>query len=420
MRKLAIVIGLMLLAALGLTACGNDKPAENWNPINLTVQGSAENIKCEEVDSALRQIDAAVTASKEDGNNTMADTIGLTTDGKIDQAKLDNVKQRTEARKASDACKAAASTTTTASNCVDGFVVKLDANAGGNLFSQGISPKSEDAKREILAKAKEDPRVLQVYYNASPRGQKTGVIQKTEDIAPLQNGACYTEQGRKWYASWAADWELVEVRNDRLPANGTNTGAVPNGQAFQSQGAIPAGTAFLVVYYDATGKEISRHWIRIECGNPVDETPFPGIGGPPPGAPPIVTPPPSNPPPSNPPPTNPPENPVCPPGTTGTPPLCKDEESAGPAHNPQFPDQQRPNPLPASPEMAQPNRPASPPPVYVPPARPTPVVPAPGNGGPTPYPTQAPPRNTPAPETQAPAPSAPQQPCIPSPGKTSC
>jgi|GEM_PF-4546363 len=303
-RRITAIVAALLALIFVISACGGN--SEGWTPTNLTGTGNVEQVACDQIDSAKNTVNEAESK----GDTSTLATIGLWVNGKLDENALNEVRDRLDKWK--EKCSQGPPPTTTSSvaavsDCVDEFVVKLDANVGGSLFSEGISPKSEDAKREILAKAKEDPRVLQVYYNASPRGQKTGTIQKAEDIAPLQNGACYTEQGRKWYASWAADWELVEIRNDTLPAYGTNTGAVPNGQAFQSQGAIPAGTAYLIVQYDATGKEIGRYWIRIECGNPVGKTPFPGIGGPPPGAPPIVTVPPTGgPPPTEPPPTEPP------------------------------------------------------------------------------------------------------------------
>lgn len=113
----------------------------------------------------------------------------------------------------------------------------------------------------------------------------------------------------------------------------------------------------------------------------------------------------------------PPTTPVCPPGQTGTPPNCKDTEASGPAHNPQFPEQQKPNPLPAAPADAQPTRPALPPAKYTPP--PVVVTPAPVGNIPAPTPIETP-RVIAPPEPAAPAPSTPVSTCSPAPGKTTC
>jgi len=98
----------------------------------------------------------------------------------------------------------------------------------------------------------------------------------------------------------------------------------------------------------------------------------------------------------------------CPPETPhGTPPNCKDGAESGPAHNPQFPDQQKPNKLPADPKYSQPTKPSDPPATYT---------------EPTPEPAPTTPRSTPAPTAQpsAPAPDDPGEVCILSPGKDHC
>ncbi len=148
-------------------------------------------------------------------------------------------------------------------------------------------------------------------------------------------------------------------------------------------------------------------------GTTTPETPPPGTTTPPTTTPPTTTPPTTTPPTTTPPTTTPPPE-TCPPGQHGTPPLCKDDPSDGPAHNPQLPPQQKPNPLPASPSHAQPTRPAPPPATYQPPAT-TRVVPPANQGGPTTHET---PRVTPTREAPAPKPEDPATGCIPAPGKT--
>lgn len=144
----------------------------------------------------------------------------------------------------------------------------LDGNAGASLFSQGLSPKSEEAKQQVLHVAQQDPRVLQTYYNASPLGQQAA-IQNATDIAPIANGGCYTAAGKTAYDQWSVLWKLTKVTTADLPATGTNTGAEPNGPAFQETGAIPDGHGYLVQYVDANGNVIGEHWVRQECGNVV-------------------------------------------------------------------------------------------------------------------------------------------------------
>ena len=96
---------------------------------------------------------------------------------------------------------------------------------------------------------------------------------------------------------------------------------------------------------------------------------------------------------------------------------CKDDSGAGPAHNSSVPAQRKPNPLPASPSMAQTTRPSGPQSVYTPPAQTsTVVVPPPNQGGPTQPST---PRTTAAPQSAAPTEATPSKDvCIPAPGKS--
>jgi hypothetical protein len=328
---IATVIGLALIA-LSLTACSpGEQSVENWNPINLTVEGSAENIECTQVDSALRQIEKAVSASLEDEDNTAADTIGLTTDSKLDQAKVDDVKKRVEDRKDSSKCKPASSSsaaattsastsstepddTDTLAKCKkDGqFVVHLDPNIEGNLVSRGANPETEQKRQDGLVYGACDPRYLMTYYNTSPLGGVTPIY-NVADIAPLEEGASYTEKGKDLYKEWAALWKTAVLKRvAAMPPTGVNTGSVPGGAPFQVEGGIPASPGWWVHYPGADPKY--DHWVRELCDQPVGRGKFPGIGGPPPGAPPIVTPPPTG--------TGGPP----PPGTTTVPPPTLDDK----------------------------------------------------------------------------------------------
>lgn len=398
-KRLGALTGALIIAllALMLSACGSS----DWNKADLTEYDKfGTTVQCDQIDTASETLETAV----KDNDGVALTQMGVWIDGKLDEAILkdarDNLnKWRTECPKSTSTVTstAASSSSASAEDCADGFGVKLQPNNGGDLVDGGLAPQTQEGKDKVAKIAKEDPRVLQVYYNASPLGNPLlgGVpITDAREIAPIENGTCYTEKGRSTYAEWLVVWKLTKVSNDKLPTTGVNTGAVPNGAAFQSEGAIPAGTAYMVVYFDATGKEIGRHWIRIECGNPVSPTPFPGIGGPPPGAPPIVTPPPT--------------------GTGGPPPPSLDHKipslGSGPRGNAPTGSGHNATPGPGAqiPHTPNPTTPYTPSPA----PQPTPVPP--NQGGPTPHPT---PRPTPPPvETGAPVPSAPETECIPAPG----
>lgn len=149
--------------------------------------------------------------------------------------------------------------------CPSGHTVKLDPNFQNKLYSEGVSTEPEVAREQIALGAKEDPRKLQLYYNASPLGQKTP-IQKAEDIAPLQNGVCFTENGMRWYKEWEVLWKVTELTKDTLPEYGINTGAVPNGQVFQEEGHIPPSPGLKAVHRDANNNVVVEYFVRTECG----------------------------------------------------------------------------------------------------------------------------------------------------------
>lgn len=171
----------------------------------------------------------------------------------------------------------------------DGFTVQLDPNYSNNIFSQGLSPNAEKMRQEVAQGTKQDPRIFQVYYNASPLG-KANPINDVTEIAPLKNGSCFTPDGVDAYNKWIVLWDVAKLTFDNLPASGVNTGAVANGQAFTQNGAIPAGTGVRVTYYDAASNTIGEHWVRLECGNVVTPgTPIPSVPSIPPGTTPPTT-----------------------------------------------------------------------------------------------------------------------------------
>jgi|GEM_PF-3545412 len=265
--------------------------------------------------------------------------------------------------------------TATSTPCPGGFVVKLDPNYQGNLYSDGISEMPEEARAQLAQGSKEDPRKLQNLYNASPLGKQP--IQNAADIAQVQDGACYSNQGVQWYNDWAAWWKAAKIEPASLPTHGINTGATPGGNGFQEAGAIPPSPGLKVTYYDADGKPATEHWIRVKCGQVVAAREIPGL---PPKPPTTTTPPPgcsgvcaTTPPP-------------CPPGNTTpscSPKLGRDGPVAADAIPPQLQ-----GALPPA------NHPAAPPTAGQPPATrvsPSPPPPATTPRPPTSAPTQPPP-----------------------------
>lgn len=404
---------IALLALGGLVACNNNSPVSSSSvtPYPIGAQGAIEAISCDNI-AAVR--DAVQTAA--DANNSEALTkwglAGKDIDtkqalnGPVKENGFGNALERlkTVVTKC-DAQKVAA----TAADCPDGTPLSYDPNRDYNVVTDkdgdGVAVSSV---QEDLAAIKSDPK------NLAYRAHNLKLWDNPNEWESLTSngGKCLSTDGEILFAKVEGALTASSTRvdeNGTAPAGFFNTGMSSSGPVVNSVSGI-TGNLDAIVYTLADGTKVI---VLKRCGNlALPSAPasyvkvnIPGSGG---GTPPGKTTPPG---------TTPPGQPQCPPGQTGTPPLCKDEESAGPAHNPNLPDQQRPNPLPASPEMAQPTRPASPPQTYVPPAAPTVVTPAPSAGGPTPIET---PRNTPTPEPEAPASTAPQTSCIPSPGKTTC
>lgn len=385
MGKIAAVIAFVAL----LAACGTE-----WQPSNMAAPGAIEQYTCEQVQQATSKLQAAT--SEQDPEALAA--FGVNNDNKSATEKRLEERAKT--------CNSAPSATPSntninVANCPSGYVVKLDPNYENKLKSEGISPEPEVAHGQIAQFVKEDPRGFQVYYNNSPPGKKAP-IQKAEDIAPLQNGACFTENGVKWYNEWLVLWNLTELTKDTLPKYGTNTGAVPNGQAFQEKGHIPPSPALKAVLRDANNNVVTEYHIRTECAQIVSAEEIPGL----------------------------PEKPKDVPSVNckekcDQPPLCTGN-NCGPCTN--CPDSKVASESPeqnnggsvyggdgtqrhTAPATAEQPKAGDPPPTYQPPAQ----TPAPN---PVPGGTSAPPAPTLPTETPAPPPSSAPSQCSPAPGRT--
>jgi hypothetical protein len=159
-----------------------------------------------------------------------------------------------------------------ADQCVAGFNVKLDKNNGNKLVSKGIdTAHPHHAVKQILKYAKHDPRILQVYWNASPLGKKHPV----KDAKSLTKNGCYTAHARDLYNQLLAEYKTATVKKSSV-TYGRNTGAYPNGNAFQeSAGAITGDTRAVRIKFSNGDVIYALH----RCGNVVTKTkaPIPSV-----------------------------------------------------------------------------------------------------------------------------------------------
>lgn len=273
------------------------------------------------------------------------------------------------------------SSTPTNSNCQTWQTSPSDYS-NNRWFADGIAEireaktakQSRNAANVWLDKVKTDPVLL--------AGAARYIADKKVSKADLSVDGCATTEAVDLVTEIAIVLGQSRITPDTAPADGYNSG-VSKGEVVGSADSGVYGNRTAIKVVLPNGKVI---WIMARCGNPVTK-----------GTPPVPHGPTDNPPPPK----------KCPPGQHGTPPICKDGAEKGPAHNAQFPEQQKPNKLPADPKYYQPTKPSDPPATYVPPAAPAPK--------PAPRPTPPP-----SAEPSAPTPSDPGTGCIPSPGKDTC
>lgn len=333
--------------------------------------------------------------------------------------------------------------------CQDGLPkIKIDRDRTAAEFAAvpGGTPTVESFNKAL----KEWPQFL-AYRASNPllaevRPDKKKLWENGADWEQLVNAdeTCLNSKGVKLLREMEQTYELaVADENGKVPGNWFNSGIDRNGPVLNTKAGIPANKQDAIEFTFPNGKkDYSMH----HCGNyglpapsGIPQVPFTPDAPPTPVNPPVVCvgdhcnpePPCVGPqcfpcPPGTvgiPPNCIPvctecctgecPPPPVCPPGMHGTPPACKDDHTNGPGQVVDVP--QRPNPLPARPDLAEPTTPDVPRPTvpYTPPA-PAPVTPVPQDqGGPTAIPT---PRETPTPEAEAPTEEEPEEACIPAPG----
>lgn len=313
------------------------------------------------------------------------------------------------------------------------------APADGNLVpvKEG-SVHAVETDEDVQQAMKDDPRILAGWAKKLWQSKYPDSDNWKQFVA--SNGKCLNEKGQKVLdnvlALLTADSTEVD-ENAQASPDMVNSFMGADGVRSYAEGGI-TGDLRAVEYTLPNGKKVT---VLKRCGNFADNgksfppgNPPPGASTPPPSPPPttVVPPPTTEPPLVCPPGTHgippncipicpepcEPEPPVvCPPGMHGTPPACKDNVADGPGRVVDVP--QRPNPLPARPDLEEPDAPDVPRPTapYTPPA-PAPVTPVPTDqGGPTAIPT---PRETPTPEADAPTEEEPEEQCIPAPGMDTC
>lgn len=274
MKKVHFLVPLSVAGVIILAACGDNKETP-LQPFNIASAEKANQVVCEQAEEIRGRVGAIKDIQDPRHKSAELQAWGF-------DPNPNNTEQLNPVMLALDlrieGCKqvSPSSSSAPAAPCPNGFTVKLDPNYDNNIYSGGVSEIPKEAQQQIAQGSKEDPRKLQNVYNASPLG-KQDPIENAADIAPLTDGACYTEQGVKWYSDWLVLWRVVDLRPDALPATGVNTGATPGGNGFQDQGAIAPSPGLRATYPDANGNPAADHWIRVRCGQVVSAGPVPGL-----------------------------------------------------------------------------------------------------------------------------------------------
>lgn len=282
--KILAVLAIMFVGILGLTACGTESEAsgENWRPINLTLDGSAEGVKCDQIDSAIRQVDRAITEKNEDA----LATLGLLDDNGFKDAASKDVKSRLVATK--KACERVA-VTATAADCPDGTPLTYDPNKDFSVKSDGVKNRTED-----LEAIQADPR------NLAYRAHDLKFWENPNNWEPLttNEGKCLSAKGEVLYAKVEGALTASSTKvdeNGKANPNWYNTGMGAQGPVVNRVAGIE-GNLDAIIYTLADGTVIvvlercanlalpaaPKHYAPVHI--PGSRTPPPtGTGGPPPG-----------------------------------------------------------------------------------------------------------------------------------------
>ncbi len=265
--------------------------------------------------------------------------------------------------------------------CPAEFVQKDVSDEALNRFVRGGIDAStpEKSRDKLISAAGHDAtylRFLAETFGIKPPGANEMLT---------GGGTCLSEAGQQVHHDLKVVMKASGVEFAQAPADAYNTG-MADGTAVVSRKAGISGDRKAVEF---TLADDSKAVVLVRCGNPV----FPDKPDIPDG------------------PTD--ENPKCPPGTVGTPPLCKDTPSEDPyrqgnagdgggENSDKGPGDRTENPeKPGTDDRVNPTRPTPEPPTPRPTPRPDPTTPPP-------------------PETEAPTPDKPGTGCVPIPGVEDC
>ncbi len=263
MKRLLVTLAALLMA-VGLSSCVDDADAQ-------------AEVDCDRVED----LSAAIANTEEELATARADVRESEGTPDEEQAKERVRELRRILRQLRGCGEAPAESTTSTSTsapaqCGDAFVTRLDENQKNRVLSGGVqAPTSEEMRQEILDFNSHDPRGLFLYYTASPLGE-TSPIDNVESLVEggvVKNGVCYSEEGMQKYQEWSVLWRATRIEDaPSMPDGWGNTG-VSNGTP--TSGRPPTGNTegWMVIFVDATGKEIGRHGVMKRCGNPVTPAP---------------------------------------------------------------------------------------------------------------------------------------------------
>jgi len=163
-------------------------------------------------------------------------------------------------------------TGSTASTC---WPVKLDDNVGYRVLSAGVPAKyrksANSTTNYLLKAARQDPRALMAFWNATPRGAKDPV-RDWHELVDNKTGTCYSVRGQSVWQELAAQLRLSQVRKSVAPRHGCNFYVKPGGNAGCVVEVIRGNRHGVKITF-VGGKSI---WVMFRCSNPVTKAPPPG------------------------------------------------------------------------------------------------------------------------------------------------
>lgn len=156
------------------------------------------------------------------------------------------------------------SPTASPSSCPGGHNVVEDPNKGGKIISTGIDTSNPvKGLSQIEDVAAHDPRVLTLYWNASPLAKTNGAITNPSSLS--DGHGCYTQDAANKFEELKGAYESASATPSTAPANGNNTGAVSGGTVYQISGVSGAASSRSAIEFKFPDGTIVYAMKR--CGN---------------------------------------------------------------------------------------------------------------------------------------------------------